>query len=211
MTIACAVCDKPALEEFPHRHETPARPDYDPMPPRPATLPELLALLRREYRAELPDRLHAHQVPDHTEPIPVSLADPDGPQVAVTDSGPLGGPAFSPAFHRLIGATRFMEDEMVQSDDDLRPFPWTRQLEGVRRWCTGKHRTWYEHQDRPLCWLLLKDVVLGGYSMGNAADLEGVSLPKTVELVERAAGKWFSWVSNDLNGIELRAARRHTA
>lgn len=208
----CPTCGKPAmLPEYPHQHATPLASSWNPMPPRPAALADLLAALRTEYLAEIPGRLHSRQVPSHTEPIPVDLSDPYGAQMEVTDSGELGGPAFSPIFHRRIGASRFMEGERVESDRDLAPFPYARQLEGVRRWCAGKHRTWYEHQERPLCWVLLRHVVIGGYAIGRAAQLEGVSEEKARELVGKAAGKWFAWVSSDLNGIDLRGKRRSAA
>ena len=207
MTLACPTCHKPALEEYPHHHETPLSSSYNPMPPRPADLSVLLLTLAREYRDEMPGRIHSRQVPDHTEPIPVDLGDPDGAQIDVTDSGALGGPPFSPIFHRRIGAIRAWEGVMVLSDAELRPFPYARQLEGVRRWCAGKHRTWYEHQGRPLCWTLLRHVIVGGYIIGRAAELEGVSEEKARQLVTVAAEKWYTFVSNDLNGLDLRPTR----
>lgn len=195
------------MDGYPHRHETPQRPDYDPMPPRPPTFGALVAFMRAEYIAEIPDRLHVHQVPDHTEPIPLESGHPEGATMDVTDSGQLGGIAFSPAFHRRIGAIKYWQGELVLADKDMAPFPWARQLEGVRRWCSAKHRTWYEHQERPLCWILLRHVTFGGYSVGRASELEGVSELKGEELLAEALGKWFAWVSNDLNSIEMRKRR----
>lgn len=213
--IPCRFCRKPMLADYPHRHDTPVRPDYDPMPPRPQTTAGMLALIRREYLAEIPARIHVAYVPSRAEPVAVSEYSaaaagfiPTEHSEELLDTGALGSPSWSPAFHRYIGAAQFWEGEMVLADEELVPFPWTRQLEGLRRWCTGKHRTWYEHRQRPLCWLLVREVVEGGYSVGRAAELEHVSPEKAQELIGVAAGKWFAWVSNDLNGLDLRRPRQ---
>lgn len=216
-TAPCRTCLKPMLPDYPHRHETPVRPDYDPMPERPQTMSGMLAVIRGEYLSEIPLRLHVQYVPSQAEPVAVSEYSVSAAGYVVTDmteavldTGALGSPSWSPMFHRYVGAARFFEGEVVLADEDLAPFPWTRQLEGLRRWCAGKHRTWYEHRERPLCWLLVRLVVEGGYSTGRAAELEEVSQEKASELLETALGKWWGWVSNDMNGLDLRRRRHQT-
>lgn len=171
----------------------------------------MLAIARAEYLAELPTTLHVQYVPSQAQPVAVSEYSAMAAGYVVTDqtidvldTGPLGSPSWAPPFHRYLGAAQWWEGEMVLADEDLAPFPWTRQLEGVRRWCAGRHRTWYEHRQRPLCWCLLRDLVEGGYALGRAAELEGVSVETARRLVEVAVAKWWAWVSNDLNGLELR-------
>lgn len=183
------------------------RVDYNPMPPKPADLQGLIALIRAEYLAEVPVRLHVAYVPGALAPIYVAVDSED--TVSVEDTGALGSPSWSPTFHRLIGAVKWDDDKGMLNlrDSDLRPFPWRRNLEGVRRWCSGKHRTWYEHQERPLCWTLAQLVIFGGYSIGRAGQLQGIPPEKAETLVTTALGKLYAWVSNDLNGIDLRPAR----
>lgn len=157
----------------------------------------MLLIMRAEYLAEIPRHLHVGYVPSRAEPVTLDdrIAD-------LLDTGPLGSPSWSPPFHRYIGAAEFWEGEMVLADAELAPFPWTRQLEGVRRWCAAKHRAWDDH-DGPLCWSLLVDL-LHGYPLPHVADAHGVELDQARELAGTALGKWWAWTSNDLNGLDLR-------
>lgn len=87
----CTHCGKPYLDGFPHRHETPPKPGYDPMPERPATVYCnqldvnsywlgtftgaccMVHLAGHEYRGELHwrhARLTVRYVPPALEPIP---------------------------------------------------------------------------------------------------------------------------------------------
>jgi len=213
-TVPCPVCFKPALPDYPHHHETAPRPDYNPMPPRPSDPATMIAFIRAEVRAELPERLHVAYVPSRAEPIAVSAYSaaavgyvPTGVVIEVLDTGALGSPSWAPAFHRYVGAVTGWGTEVVLHDEDLAPFPWMRQLEGVRRWCAGRHRTWYEHQLRPLCWLLVRHVVFGGYSVARAGELEGITPGTAGDLFTKAVDKWWAWVSNDVNGIDLHRRR----
>lgn len=212
------VCAKPMLPDYPHHHETPPRPDYDPMPGRPTSPGAMIALIRAEVRSELPVRLHVTYVPSRAEPIAVSEYSASAAgfvagefYIDALDTGELGSPSWSPAFHNYVGAVTGWEGELVLRDEDLTGFPWMRQLEGLRRWCASYHRTWYEHQLRPLCWTLVRHVVFGGYSVHRAAQLEGISGEKGDELFARAVDKWWGWVSNDVNAIDLRRPRRPAA
>jgi hypothetical protein len=208
----CRACRLPALPGYPHRHDSPARPDYDPMPPRPESTGAQFAILRAEYLAELPSRLHVRYVPSHTEAVRTSTYQggryvPSEREEDLLDTGQLGSPAWAPEFGRYVGAARYMLGEMVLADAALRPFPWARQLEGVRRWCTARHRTWYEHDARPLCWLLIRDLLTGA-TVDEAAATEEVDAAKAQELLVVAIGKWWAWVSNDLNGLDVRRTPR---
>jgi hypothetical protein len=224
----CAICGKPYLEGYPHRHETPPRPEYDPMPPRPDR-EAMVAYIRAEYYAELPHRLHVAYVPGRAEPIAVSEYSagaagyvPTDASLAVLDTGELGSPSWSPLFHRRVGAVTMILEETIERDEDMAPFPWAHQLQGIRRWCATKHQAWYEHAGHPLCWTLLRHHVLGGYSLGRAAELEGVTEDTAIRLIfdgphggdcpkrhpkqcpDGALGKWWAFVSTDLNAIDLR-------
>lgn len=223
----CLTCDNDYLEGYPHRHATEPQSSYDPMPDKPATRAELVATIRREYLAEKPPRLHVRQVPSHAEPIGVSQYSAEAAgyvtnDVPVLDIGELGSPPWSPSFHRYIGGARWWDGEMVMVDLDAQVYPWTRNLNSLRRWCGGKHATWYEHQGKPLCWTLIHHVMLGGYSIFKAAEAEQISAEKAGELLfghrelacdhvgrcpDGAFDKWWAWASNDMNGLTLRRAR----
>lgn len=209
-TAPCPTCHKPALADYPHHHETPPRPDYDPMPVRPA-LRAMAEIIRAEVLAELPVRLHVIYVPSQTAPVP-GLGE-------VLDIGPLGAPSFAPDFARRIGAIRLWGGESTVAAGELADVPWTRNLEGMRGYCARHHAAWYEHQSRPLCWILLRHVVFGGYSPERAGDLEGVGAAVGVRLVlgheecdgdhpgqcpRGALERLWGWISNDLNGLDLR-------
>jgi hypothetical protein len=202
----CPTCGHDFLEGYEHRHEKPIAPGYDPMPYKPMERADLVVLIRSEYVAELPVRIHVQQVPSKAEPIGVGQYSAEAAgwsagEVEVLDTGPLGSPSWSVPFHQYIGSYHSQFGETVRKDEDLYQFPWSRNLEGVRRWCAGKHRTWYEHRGLPLCWTLVRLVVEGGYSVGKAADLATVSPDKADELLTVALDKWWVWTSEDVNGL----------
>jgi hypothetical protein len=219
----CLSCGNDYLEGYPHRHATEPRSGYDPMPPKPTSRQELVWVIAREYGAEKPPRIHARQVPSRAEPIAVSQYSAEAAgfvvtdeEIAVLDTGELGAPPWSSPFHRYVGGIHLWDGEMIVDERDLEPSPWTRNLEGVRRWCAGKHRTWYEHQSKPLCWLLIRLVICGGYSVGRAAIEEQVPIDTADVLLfghrdrqcdhvghcpDGAFDKWWAWTSNDVNGL----------
>jgi len=206
-TEPCPTCSKPMLPGYPHNHYTQPRVDFNPMPPRPPSLSQMVGYLRMLYLEEIPDRLHVAHVPSHTAPVPVDMADPDGPSVMVVDAGPLGGPPFAPAFAKRIGAVVAWQGEIVLRDTDLEPA--ARALEGVRRWCAGRHRTWYEHDGRPLCWLLLRHVTFGGYTVAGAAALEDVA--DAGELLAGAVDRWWRYTDAEVNGLRVRRSKNAAA
>lgn len=215
----CADCGNDYLEGYPHHHERPAVILYDPMPHKPKTRDGLIAYIRREYLAEVPNRLHVRQVPGHAEPIGVSqysaeaagwvVVEQDGHPTL--DVGELGSPPWSVPFHRRLGSYRMWEGEVVQSDDELQNVPWTRNLNGIRRWCAGKHRTRYEHRGEPLCWVLVRLVIEGGYVIGRAAELQGISEDRADRLFSEALDKWWVWTANDMNDLTMRRVRAPAA
>lgn len=204
----CATCLKPYLPPYEHRHEKPIAPGYDPMPFKPQERAELIAVIRSEYLAELPVRIHVQQVPSRAEPIGVGQYSaeaagwvPGEMMVDALDTGPLGSPSWSMPFHQYIGSYYSQFGETVRKDEDLSQFPWCRNLEGVRRWCAGKHRTWSEHRGLPICWSLIRLMVEGGYSVSRAADLVTITPERADELLTVALDKWWIWTSEDVNGL----------
>lgn len=221
---SCDSCGNPYLEGYPHRHEKPVTVAYDPMPNKPTTREGLVAFIRREYLAEVPARLHVQQVPSHAEPIGVSQYSAEAAGFIVVeqeghlalDVGELGSPPWSVPFHRRIGSYRFWEGEVVQAESELLGTPWTRNLNGVRRWCAGKHRTWYEHRGEPLCWILVRLHVEGGYIIPRAVEKlakEGfaVTVDKADKLVGDALDKWWAWTANDMNDLTMMRIRKPAA
>lgn len=215
---SCVTCGNDYLEGYEHRHEKPLQPAYDPMPYKPKERAELVALIRSEYLSELPVRLHVHQVPSRAEPIGVSEYSaaaagwvPSDRTIEELDTGPLGSPSWSMPFHQYIGSYHFQFGETIRKDEDLHQFPWSRNLEGVRRWCAGKHRTWYEHRGLPMCWTLVRLVVEGGYSISRAADLVNVIPEQADDLLTVALDKWWVWTSEDLNGLRTMRVKPKAA
>lgn len=225
----CLSCGNPYLEGYPHRHATEPRGSYDPMPSKPSTRAGLVAVIAREFAAEKPPRLHVRQVPSRAEPIGVSQYSAEAAGYVVTDesmdvldTGELGAPPWAPAFHRYIGGVSLWDGELVSTDMDPEAHVWSKNLHSLRRWCAGKHATWYEHAGRPVCWSLVMLVVFGGYSLGRAA-VELDIIPEKADMLlfghlERACDckkacppgaleRWWSWVSNDMNGVTLRRVR----
>lgn len=223
----CAFCGKNYLEGYPHRHDPPVSPHYNPMPAKPRDFDELVALIRAEYLSEIPGRLHVSYVPNRAEPIGVSQYSAEAAgivssKVDALDTGELGSPSWSPAFHRYVGGVTVWEGEQTMDQEDLKPTPWTLHLDELRVLCSGQHRTWYEHRFLPLCWTLVR-LMMTGYTLDRAAQHEGISPEKARDLLEGAHrgqvcthrgkcpegafDKWWAWVSNDLNGINLNRKR----
>lgn len=202
----CLHCGNPYLKGYPHRHATDPNTGYDPMPRKPAERAALVLVMRSEYMAELPVRIHVQQVPSHAEPIGVGQYSAEAAgwslgEVEVLDTGPLGSPSWSHPFHQYIGSYYSQFGETVRKDKDLHLFPWSRNLEGLRRWCAGKHRTWSEHRGQPVCWTLVRLLVEGGYSVSRAADLVTITPERADELLTVALDKWWVWTSDDMNGL----------
>jgi hypothetical protein len=223
--LTCRLCGLAVLEGYPHRHETPPRPDYDPMPPRPLVLAceqiDLTAYwtdtfdpsccmvhtVRAEYNAEIPRVVHVHDVPNHTEPIPIRSGDPDGPTMQVTDSGPLGGISWARSFERRMAIIVMLGETSLQ-DGDYAIYPWAQSINGIRGWCAGRHRSWYEHAGQPLCWTLVRHVIEGGYRIDRAGELEGIPPEQARNLVAQSLSRVWTWTSNALNDIDLRPSPR---
>lgn len=223
----CLDCGNDYLEGYPHRHATAPKSSYDPMASKPSSKDELVKIIAREFAAEKPQRLHVRQVPSHAEPIGVSQFSAEAAgyvtvQIDVLDIGELGSPPWAPGFNRYIGGARLWDGEIVLTDLDSRLYPWTRNLQSLRRWCAGKHATWYEHQGKPLCWTLIQLVIVGGYSMAQAAEATQIPEDSASLLLfghrgrecdhvgrcpEGALDKWWAWTSNDMNGLTLKRTR----
>ena len=168
----------------------------------------LVGWLLHETRMEIDERLHVLAVPGHVEPIPVHLRDPNGPKEMVSDSGPLGGRPWSRSMERRMGI-KFFQGEWTLDDHEYRPYPVSRAIVGVRRFCSSKHASWPEHRGEPVCWNLLRSIAEGKQSVYRAADSCGVTPERARYLLHRFDGRvWqgsldkvWTWVANELNGI----------
>lgn len=168
----------------------------------------LVGWLLHESRMEIDEKLHVVAVPGHVEPIPVHLDDPQGPKEMVSDSGPLGGRPWSRPMERRMGI-KFFQGEWALDDHEYRPYPVSRAVAGVRRYCSGKHADWPEHRGEPVCWDLLRHITEGRYSVYQAAVRTELTPERAVYLLHRFEGKtWqgavdkvWTWVANELNGI----------
>ena len=158
-----------------------------------------------EYRQEPDEHLTVMAVPAHLEDIPRNLSDPYGPQIAVTDSGPLGGKSFSSQFTRRLGY-RFLESDYTVIDSDMRELhPMTWAMEGpLRRKCRSKHSRWADHRGQLVCYLLVRLVVVNGWHVDRAALALELSPERGLEHLERAMRDMWAWRSQVLNGIEMR-------
>lgn len=212
----CRICGKDEADGYPHRHDTPPRPEHNPMPKRPPTLGETIAIIRREYRMELPVRLHSRYVPGRLEPIGVSeYSAAAGGYVAtersieVSDTGELGSPSWSPEAHRRFGGVTVWGDAMTVAAADYAVFPWAYALERrIPGWCRRGHLTrpeaYSEHAGRVLCPDLVRLVVVTDTPfMRGITDL-GVTPERAVDLLEPAVAYLWRCVSDALNEIDLR-------
>lgn len=214
----CAHCRKPFVIGREHRHETPPRPDYNPMPPRPSSLVALVAVIRAEYAAEVPNRLHVAYVPNRVEPVGVSEYSAGAAGYALTpethdllDTGELGSPSWSPPMHRRVGGVEVWGDAMTVREDDYRMFPWA--LAIFRRLpahCRRRHVTrgdlYHEHRGEPICGPLVERVVGGGASLKDVAADFAMTPERCSVLLEESLGKVWAIASNLHNEIDLHAA-----
>jgi hypothetical protein len=214
----CTTCRKPFLPGYPHRHETPLRPDYNPMPAKPPALAALVALIRAEYLAELPVRLHVSYVPNRAEPIAVSEYSAAAAGYVATaesrdslDTGELGAPSWSPAMHRRVGGVEIWGDALTVIEADYRWFPWALAIERrLPAYCRRRHVTrpelWREHREQPICQPLVLAVIAGGNSLYDAAAQFSMTPERCTTVLEEALGKVWAITSNLVNEIDLHAA-----
>src|SRR6266568_7256464 len=203
--IACRTCGKEALEGYPHRHETPPRPEHDPMPPKPAKLADLIAAIRREYWLELPARLHVQYVPGRLEPI----AMPEGQIIEVLDNGALGSPSWAPEAHRRFGGVTVWGDAQTVDAGDYAIFPWAYAMERrIPGWCRRKHVTrpelYREHRETPACAELVRLVIVADMEPRRAALEQEMTPERAEELIGVALGYLWRCVSDKLNEIDMR-------
>ena len=191
----------------------------------------LVGWLLHESQMEVTEYLHVRPIPGQRgSPVPIRVEplpppallvdgfyvpNPEGRRLMVTDSGALGGPAWSGRMHRRMDI-HYFEGETKQSDDPNRPLD--KAIAGLRRHCSGKHREWAEHRGQPVCWSLVRLIVMGRYSVQQAALQLELTPERATYLLHRSDGKvWvgavdklWTWVFNDINGISL-PRRRETA
>jgi hypothetical protein len=206
-TVNCTTCGLPAVVGYPHRHETPVRPDYDPMPACPDTLDEMVALMRAGYQSEIPVQLHVSYVPGRAEPMAVSEYSSTAAGYVVTeqtieaiDSGALGSPSWSPAFHRRAGGVTVWGDEWTLDGGDYQAFPWAYAIGvSLRNWCRSRHLT--------------RLVVAHRYPIDKAAEACEMTTERAAWLLQHVGAKGrqegalrLVWrvVSERLNDIDLR-------
>ena len=213
----CTYCGKPYLDGFPHRHETPPRPGYDPMPERPSSVDGMIAVIRREYRLELPHRLHVSYVPSRAEPIGVSQYSmaaagyiASEATVDVLDAGELGSPPWSPSFHRRVGAVTLWEGEQTIEEGDWGIFPWAFTIERrLDRWCRSRHgnrpELWREHRGQPICRPIVELVVKHDYTVEMVSREYEMSSARAEIVLDEALRRVWGQVSNQLNGLPVAA------
>jgi hypothetical protein len=215
-TVVCRTCGKDALPDYPHRHETPPRPEYDPMPPKPGKLVDLIAVIRREYWLELPSRLHVQYVPGRLEPIGVSEYSaaaggyiPGERTVEALDAGALGSPPWAPEAHRRFGGVTVWGDAQTINAADYAIFPWAYAMERrIPGWCRRKHVTrpelYREHRNAPVCGTLVRLVIAADLEVPKAALEQEMTTGRANELLVSALGYLWRCVSDKLNEIDLR-------
>lgn len=190
----------------------------------------LVGWLLHESRMEVNELLHTRPIPGQrgspvpirVEPLPPPAEMVDGRYVPategrglmVTDSGPLGGPSWSGKMHHRMDI-QYFAGETSQATDPSRPLD--KAMAGLRRYCSGKHSEWPEHRGEPVCWSLIRLIVMGRYSVEQAAFHVELTPGRAVWLLHRpgdrswigAADKLWTWVANDLN--DLSTPRRKVA
>ena len=223
-TVLCTTCLLPAVVGYPHRHETPLRPDWNPMPDRPNTIEGMVTVMRTAYREEIPVQLHVSYVPGRAEPTAVSEYSSSaagyvttGAVIESLDNGPLGSPSWSPAFGRRAGGVTAWGDEWTLDQFDYQCFPWAYAIEvSLRNWCRRKHLTrpelYREHRETTICHSLVKLIVGHGYAIDRAADSCDMTTERAAWLLSHSVKDKqdgalpFVWrvVSERLNDIDLR-------
>ena len=224
VTITCTFCGGAALPDYPHRHDAPLRPDYNPMPPFRDDIGYLIQALRQGWLDEIPVALHVSYVPGRAEPIGVSeysasAAGYVAASVTVDslDTGSLGSPSWSPSFHHRAGGITGIDGEWTLDARDYATMPWAYAVEVVlQNWCRSRHLTrpsdYPEHGDRTLCYELVKRMVVG-FTLADASEACEVERDRVRWLLvhrdkrDRPAGALsLVWrvVSDRLNGIDLR-------
>jgi len=221
-THVCRQCGGRYLEEYPHRHETPPRPDYTVMGLHPYELDCGLSTsrLRRdpdrygtyhyrwccyihEARAEwqrgINIRLHVRLVPSDAVPVAVSEYSAAAAGYIVTgrveellDAG-IGVP-FHPDFAALL-------DDVPT---ELLP---QKLLHFRRNVCAAKHRGYLDHANRDLCDTLLRLVICGRYSVDGAARYVGVTPERVESHLTKAFRDIWNWRAaaiNELTGPRMR-------
>lgn len=214
----CQTCGRDYLDGYPHHHATEPRAGYDPMPPRPPSVLGMIAVIRREYRLEIPPRLHVSYVPGRTEPIGVSeysaaaagyVAGTAG-IVDALDTGPLGSPPWSPTFHRRVGAVTHWEGAQTIEESDWMIFPWALAIERrLDRWCRSKHgnrpELWREHRGEVICPPLVELVIKRDRSIAEAAAQFDMTPERAEEVLDDALRRVWGQVSNVLNRLPVAA------
>ena len=157
------------------------------------------ALVQREgrlhrdlYREELRiPHMTVRQVPAETEAIPIGDR-----SVEVTDSGPLGGMAFSGDLNRRLGPPSGYGER----------YPWAHSWSYLRRACRHDHPG---HTARPtfggaLCWQAVSYYVVSEFEPDTIARL--MDLP--IEAVHRHLHRAFTWIIEDMDRKQrIRNAR----
>lgn len=138
-----------------------------------------------------PFQMTVAQVPDETEPIPVGDV-----MVEVTDSGPLGGPAYSRPMNRHLGPVAGYGSQR----------PWSYSFDALRFACRKDHpgHTQRDVFGGSLCWQAVSWCVLSGYTPATIADLWDMP----TEDVERHLLRAFRWITEHMDrGQQIRNAR----
>jgi hypothetical protein len=223
-TLTCRTCDGPYLEESPHRHETPPRPDYTVMGLIPAALdcgavnhgPLRLAdqygslhltwcCLRGEsraaYAASLPHRIHVRQVPSDAVPVGISAYSLEAAGYVLTaaaedllDAG-IGVP-FHPEFTAHLEAPR-----------ELMP----RKMREYRNHCSAKHTSYADHGGTAMCDTLLRAMVCGGSSVDGIARTHAMTPERVTSHLTIALQTIYRWRSQAMNDLAGHRVKRETA
>ena len=172
-------------------------------------LEHLIADHRGMYRDELRRvfQTTVASVPDETEPMELAELSEEGWKpgtvtVEVTDSGPLGGPAFSRPMNRHIGPVVAYG---VQR-------PWSYSLHYLRRACRNDHPGHTERRTfgGSLCWQAVAYTVIDEYEPETVARLLSDPPDFTVSLedAERHLRRALSWIEEHMDrGQQIRNAR----
>ena len=146
-------------------------------------------------------------VPDEVEPIAVAELTDDGWEpgtvtVEVTDSGQLGGPAFSRPMNRHLGPAQEYGSQR----------PWSAGLFALRHWCRKDH---IGHTERPtfggsLCWQAVAYAIIDEYEPVTVARLlsEPEGFTVSYEDVARHLRRALGWIEEHMDrGMQIRNAR----